>query len=114
MVKISRCAISYLLTVLKYVTPEDANFSAISFVVTTADTGWPLPMGFPMVTMSGHTPEVRTGMQRRIMAWHHQILGAPTTVLKGPEIVAHASKTRLNFVSNDHTSSITDIPVFKA
>ena len=41
---------------LKYSTPLAANLSAISLVVTTAATGWPLPIGLPSVTMSGHTP----------------------------------------------------------
>ena len=48
----------YQLTVLKYSTPLDANFLAISLVVTTAETGWPLPIGLPMVTMSGQTSDV--------------------------------------------------------
>lgn len=43
----------YKLTVLKYSRPEAPKLSAISLVVTTQDIGWPLPMGFPMVTMSG-------------------------------------------------------------
>lgn len=41
------------LTVLKYSRPEAPKASAISLVVTTQDIGWPLPIGFPMVTMSG-------------------------------------------------------------
>lgn len=43
----------FLLTVLKYSTPVAANASAISFVVATQAMGCPLPMGFPIVTMSG-------------------------------------------------------------
>ena len=31
------------------------NFMAISLVVTTAEIGCPFPIGFPIVTMSGHT-----------------------------------------------------------
>ena len=30
---------------------------AILEEVTTADIGWPLPIGLPIVTMSGHTPK---------------------------------------------------------
>ena len=41
------------LTVLKYSIPEDIKASATSLVVTTHDIGCPLPMGFPIVTMSG-------------------------------------------------------------
>lgn len=41
------------LTVLKYSSPEAPKASAISLVVTTQDMGWPLPIGFPIVTMSG-------------------------------------------------------------
>lgn len=41
------------LTVLKYSIPDDMKASATSLVVTTHDMGWPLPMGFPIVTMSG-------------------------------------------------------------
>ena len=33
-----------------------ANLEAISLDVTTADIGWPLPIGLPIVTMSGTTP----------------------------------------------------------
>ena len=46
-----------VLTVLKYSTPQAWKLAAISGVVTTAATGCPLPMGLPMVTMSGATPE---------------------------------------------------------
>ena len=45
------------LTVLKYSTPQASKLAAISLVVTTAAMGWPLPIGFPMVTMSGCTSE---------------------------------------------------------
>ena len=38
--------------VLKYSIPL-ANASAIARVVTTAPSGWPLPIGLPIVTMSG-------------------------------------------------------------
>lgn len=41
------------LTVLKYSMPEFLKASATSLVVTTHDMGCPLPMGLPMVTMSG-------------------------------------------------------------
>lgn len=41
------------LTVLKYSIPDEAKASATSGVVTTQDMGWPFPIGFPMVTMSG-------------------------------------------------------------
>lgn len=41
------------LTVLKYSIPDNMKASATSLVVTTHDMGWPLPIGFPMVTMSG-------------------------------------------------------------
>ena len=54
---------------LKYSTPELANFSAISFVVTTADTGWPLPIGLPSVTISGHTP---TQQQVTVSNWAYK------------------------------------------
>ena len=40
-------------TVLKYSTPLAVNAAAISSVVTTQARGCPLPIGFPMVTMSG-------------------------------------------------------------
>lgn len=43
----------HALTVLKYSIPDDRKASATSLVVTTHDMGWPLPIGFPMVTMSG-------------------------------------------------------------
>lgn len=36
------------------------KLAAISGVVTTAATGCPLPIGLPMVTMSGTTPEFKT------------------------------------------------------
>ena len=39
--------------VLKYSIPL-AKASAIARVVTTAPSGWPLPSGLPIVTMSGH------------------------------------------------------------
>ena len=64
-------------TVLKYSTPELANFSAISFVVTTADTGWPLPIGLPSVTISGHTPT-----QQRWGAFNHTHLPICTFIRK--------------------------------
>ena len=41
--------------VLKYSIPL-SNEAAISGVVTTAASGWPLPIGLPIVTMSGTTP----------------------------------------------------------
>lgn len=41
---------------LKYSTPHASKLAAISLVVITAATGWPLPMGLPIVTMSGTTP----------------------------------------------------------
>ena len=41
--------------VLKYSIPL-ANAAAISGVVTTAASGCPLPIGLPIVTMSGTTP----------------------------------------------------------
>src|SRR5258706_377303 len=41
--------------VLKYSIPL-AKDAAISGVVITAPIGWPLPIGFPRVTMSGTTP----------------------------------------------------------
>lgn len=44
---------NFLLTVLKYSTPVDANASAISFVVATQAIGCPFPIGFPIVTISG-------------------------------------------------------------
>ncbi len=40
--------------VLKYSIPL-SNASAIALVVTTAPIGWPFPIGFPSVTMSGIT-----------------------------------------------------------
>ena len=43
------------LTVLKYFMPDCLKASEISTVVTTADTGCPFPIGFPIVTMSGTT-----------------------------------------------------------
>lgn len=44
-------------TVLKYSTPVFAKLAATVGVVNTAATGWPLPIGFPIVTMSGTTSE---------------------------------------------------------
>lgn len=41
------------LTVLKYSIPDEAKAWATAAVVTTQDIGCPLPIGFPMVTMSG-------------------------------------------------------------
>ena len=38
-----------------------ANAFAIFLEVTTAEIGCPLPIGFPRVTMSGHTPESKEG-----------------------------------------------------
>ena len=43
------------LTVLKYSMPPVAKLLAIALVVTTAAMGCPLPIGLPIVTMSGHT-----------------------------------------------------------
>ena len=43
--------------VLKYSIPV-SNERASAGVVTTAPSGWPLPIGFPRVTMSGTTPWV--------------------------------------------------------
>ena len=43
------------LTVLKYDTPVKEKRLAISGVVMTPATGCPLPIGFPIVTMSGTT-----------------------------------------------------------
>ena len=40
---------------LKYSLPL-LNFLAIFFVVTTAAIGWPFPIGFPSVTISGTMP----------------------------------------------------------
>lgn len=51
---VDHCSLSFLyLTVLKYSMPDVKKACATSLVVTTHDMGWPLPMGFPMVTMSG-------------------------------------------------------------
>ena len=43
--------------------PLRSNDSAIALVVTTAPNGCPLPMGLPMVTMSGTTPWVSKAHQ---------------------------------------------------
>lgn len=51
---VKRHSLSFIhLTVLKYSIPDAKKACATSLVVTTHDMGWPLPMGFPMVTMSG-------------------------------------------------------------
>lgn len=55
-----------LLTVLKYSMPEFLKLIDISFVVITAATGCPFPIGLPMVTMSGITPEIK----HSIGTWH--------------------------------------------
>ena len=44
-----------MLTVLKYSTPPEEKLAAISGVVTRQATGCPLPIGLPIVTMSGIT-----------------------------------------------------------
>ena len=43
---------------------------AISLVVMTAAVGWPLPIGFPTVTMSGFTPTppVSQGRQQHVVS----------------------------------------------
>jgi hypothetical protein len=42
-------------TVLKYSTPASQNVAAIRGVVITAAIGCPLPIGLPIVTISGTT-----------------------------------------------------------
>jgi hypothetical protein len=37
--------------------PEFLKLDEMALVVTTAATGCPLPIGFPIVTISGTTPE---------------------------------------------------------
>lgn len=44
-----------ILTVLKYSKPVFLKLSAICCVVITAATGCPLPIGLPIVTISGIT-----------------------------------------------------------
>ena len=56
------------LTVLKYSGRLRRYFSAIFLVVTTPAIGCPFPIGLPIVTISGTTPEITpcisTEMQR--------------------------------------------------
>ena len=47
-----------ILTVLKYSTPPAEKLAAISGVVIRQATGCPLPIGLPIVTMSGITSEL--------------------------------------------------------
>lgn len=54
-IKMKASRIKIIVTVLKYSSPVCLKLAAISWVVMTAATGCPLPMGFPMVTISGIT-----------------------------------------------------------
>lgn len=54
--KNSLCNGYCIVTVLKYSTPLAVKASAISTVVATQARGCPLPIGLPMVTISGQKP----------------------------------------------------------
>ena len=92
---------------LKYSTPVAAKLLAISLVVMTAATGWPLPIGLPIVTISGITPE---GEREKVVyiyiyTLHSKSVSLPTMLLKGPEVSPNPSKTRLNLISNTESTS---------
>ena len=72
--------------VLKYSIPV-SNERAIAGVVTTAPSGWPLPIGLPSVTMSGTTP------------W----------VSKAQKCVADPAEADLHLVGDAHRAGLADV-----
>ena len=80
--------------------PDCLKDSEISSVVTTAETGWPFPIGLPIVTMSGTTP-------RRKRDLSHP-MGKPTICIgenKGADQLRsnHEADQRLCFRYSDNT-----------
>lgn len=87
------------------------NFLAISLVVTTADIGCPFPIGFPIVTMSGHTPVWKAGED--ITCSLADLTLSPvhsyTLWFIDPKVVPSPSKPGLHFIKNTQSSSCVHV-----
>lgn len=108
-----KCTECQLPTVEKKSSWSLVKASAIWGVVMTHDTGWPLPMGFPSVTMSGCTPAIIT---LHLLPYSDKLLHVYQTIitcvwitltlsLKGPPVSSNTTETCLNFISNAYTTS---------
>lgn len=75
--------------------------SAISLRVTTAESGKPLAMGLPVVTMSGHTPASPAPPATLSTSTRHQAcLQGRTLRLEGPEVGADPAEARLHLIGH--------------